>query len=688
VTDSVCTTCGAVMTPNALPAGLCPTCLLALALANPADDLHPPEEGAEPPELLPGSPFGPFTIDAIQGKGGMSMVYRAHEAALDRVVALKVLPREFLHDETFARRFRHEARVVAALEHPNIVPVYATGVEGGIPWMSMRLMAGGTLRALLGGPQLDVRRAAEILHATAAALDYAHERGVVHRDVKPSNILLDREGRVCVSDFGLAHLMDWPPVLTRPGVIAGTPLYIAPEQGLGRKVDHRADIYSLGVVAYEMLAGRPPYEADSTLALVMKHVSEPFPALPEGRVPETVIPVLCKALAKEPTDRWPSATAFATAFAESVAPSSRNTELCVLTPSEQEQLADIVRAVHEAVDLGDFGSQVMPLIDRLFDTSTSLLYWCNEDRQIIPLAGGMVESIPFYTRDYFAIDLLQENLLRFNPWMLHGASMPNWKEYLSSPAYNECATRNSIDNFLHLRLNDCDMYDPCMVGIMVARTFRQPDFSERERIVMGNLLPAFEAFARRNMRLEGRLKAQPILEALFEYNQRPTIVLDYRGGFLWASERADALFQITRNGRKNVPEALGKAAFEMAKLLGKKPKSVVPPAAVQVSGKGGTPIHVDLRLARNRNGAFFIVAELEDPEASPHLMKISSRHNLTKTETQVLQLISYGLSDRHISRRLSMTEATVHSHVNDILAKLGVRSRVEPALIANGRTIS
>lgn len=361
----------------------------------------------------------------------------------------------------------------------------------------------------------------------------------------------------------------------------------------------------------------------------------------------------------------------------------------MVTHTEQEKLGgDIIRAVHEAVDLGDFGSQVLPFIDRLFDTSTSLLYWCNEDGQIIPLAGGMVESVPFYSQHYFSIDLLQKNLLRFNPWMLHGASMPNWKEYLSSTAYNECATRNSIDNFLHLRLNDCDMYEPGMVGIMVARTFRQPDFSEREKIIMGNLLPAFEAFARRNMRLEERLKTQPLLESLFEYSQNPTIALDSRGRFLWASKRADELFQITNNGRKKVPEALKKTASELAKLLGKKSKSAAPPTAVKISRKDGTPIHVDLRLARDRNGTYFIVAELEDPEGSPHLLEIAANYNLTKMETQVLKLIALGLSDRQICRRLFVSAATVHSHVNHILAKLDVNSRVQAALIAHGRKTS
>ncbi|HEX5032855.1 MAG TPA: LuxR C-terminal-related transcriptional regulator [bacterium] len=346
---------------------------------------------------------------------------------------------------------------------------------------------------------------------------------------------------------------------------------------------------------------------------------------------------------------------------------------------------DIIRATHEAVDLADFGSQVLPLLNQLFDTSTSLLYWCNENRQIVPLVGEMVESVPFYSQNYFAIDLLQENLLRFNPWILHGASMPKWEEYLASAAYHECATRNDIDNFLHLRISDGEMYEPGMVGIMVARTFQQPDFNERERLLMANFMPAFETFAHRHRRLEGRLKSQPFLETLFEYSRQPIVAFDSRGGLFWASQRADELLLITQNGMKRVPESLKKAVAELAKLLGKNPKSTLSTTAAEVPRQDKPTLHIDLRLARNRSGACFIVAEVEDPEASPHLSEIAASHQLTKTETQVLKLIALGLTDRQIGQRLFVSASTIHSHVNHILAKLGVSSRIQAALIAHGR---
>jgi hypothetical protein len=241
------------------------------------------------------------------------------------------------------------------------------------------------------------------------------------------------------------------------------------------------------------------------------------------------------------------------------------------TPTQKERLgSEILRATYEAVDLEDFGRRVLPLIDGLLDTSTSLLYRCNECREIVPFAGDMAESVPFYAQYYFSTDPLQKVLQGFNPWMLHGSEMPNWKEYLASAAYHECATRQGIDNFIHLRLTDCGMYDTGMVGIMVARTFRQPDFNEREKFLVGSLVPALEAFVRRTERLADRLKAQPFVEALFEFSQRPTVVLDSRGGLVWASERAEALLRIGANGRKKVPEDLEKAGRELGALLGKK----------------------------------------------------------------------------------------------------------------------
>ena len=253
--------------------------------------------------------LGPFRIERLLGKGGMATVYEAYEGGvLERVVALKVLPPEFLHDGTFASRFTQEARFAAALEHSNIVPIYASGINDGIPWMSMRLITGGTVADLLaqnsngiGGEQIW-----KILHGVAEALDYAHARGVIHRDIKPSNILLDKDGRAYISDFGLALLMEGGERFTQTRTALGTPRYMAPEQAIGLAVDARCDIYSLGVVAYEMLTGTTPFRG-SALGILKQHLEDPVPVPARTVVSEARFDVLKKALAKKPGERWQSA---------------------------------------------------------------------------------------------------------------------------------------------------------------------------------------------------------------------------------------------------------------------------------------------------------------------------------------------------------------------------------------------
>jgi len=247
----------------------------------------------------------------------MASVYRAYEAKLDRYVALKVLPREFLHDPSFANRFREEARLVAKLEHPSIVPIYAYDIDEaqGIPWMAMRLVPGGSLSDLIKRERLPFTRAVAILRGMAEALDYAHRKGVVHRDVKPQNVLLDDAGRVYLADFGIGRMLESSSGLTGTGMIIGTPQYMAPEQAATSKVGASADIYALGIVAYELFAGRVPFSADTPLAVMMKHVQEPLPLPPPEVVPEPLLRPVLKATSKKPEDRWHSAGEFVEALA-------------------------------------------------------------------------------------------------------------------------------------------------------------------------------------------------------------------------------------------------------------------------------------------------------------------------------------------------------------------------------------
>jgi eukaryotic-like serine/threonine-protein kinase len=262
---------------------------------------------------------GAFRIVAPLGRGGMATVYEAYDTRLERAVALKVLPPYFLHDRSFARRFQQEARVVARLEHSAIVPIYASGTDDGIPWMSMRLMGGGNMGTLLERAPPDRVDALPILSRVAEALDYAHAHGVVHRDIKPTNILFDLDGQPSVGDFGLAQMLEGNPVITRTGTVLGTPSYMAPEQALGKGVDHRCDIYSLGIVAYEMLVGTAPFTDDSPVAVLLKHVNEPLPVSATGGLPAAVVRAIQKAAAKDPAERWPSAGHFVRALEEGFA---------------------------------------------------------------------------------------------------------------------------------------------------------------------------------------------------------------------------------------------------------------------------------------------------------------------------------------------------------------------------------
>ena len=312
MTRLVCGNCGAPKTSES-SSGLCAACLLQTVLS----DTTELDEVDDVTGLLPGTAFGPFIVRRPLGRGGMATVYEAVETQLDRAIALKVLPAEFMHDQTFLKRFGTEARLIARLEHPNIVPIYATGIEAGIPWMSMRLLAGSSLNQLLKTRRLESGEAMRVLRQVASALDYAHAQGVVHRDIKPANILLDGAGTAAVADFGLAQMMVSTNRLTKTGIVTGTPHYMAPEQALGKRVDHRCDIYSLGIVAYELFAGSLPFEGDSPVAILHQHVHEHLPIPPGSASAPLWMDPIRKAVAKDPAERWESAGRFIEALESS-----------------------------------------------------------------------------------------------------------------------------------------------------------------------------------------------------------------------------------------------------------------------------------------------------------------------------------------------------------------------------------
>jgi beta-lactam-binding protein with PASTA domain/predicted Ser/Thr protein kinase len=251
-----------------------------------------------------------YEIRDLIARGGMARVFRARDRLLGRTVALKVLNPEFASDPNFVERFRREAQAAASLTHPNIVAVYDCDRDGDTHYIAMEFVDGRTLRDLLkSGGRLHYRRAAEIAADIALALEAAHRKGVVHRDVKPGNIMLTRTGEVKVTDFGIARAIGTGEALTQAGAVLGTASYLSPEQADGRAVDPRSDVYSLGVVLYEMLTGKPPFEADSPLALALKHVNE-APTPPSEiceDIPASMEAITLKALSKRPDMRYQSA---------------------------------------------------------------------------------------------------------------------------------------------------------------------------------------------------------------------------------------------------------------------------------------------------------------------------------------------------------------------------------------------
>ena len=254
---------------------------------------------------LTGQTLGQYRIMEKIGQGGMATVYKAYQPSLDRYVAVKVLPAYLAHEPGFAARFQREARAIARLNHPNILPVHDSGQEGELSYIVMRYVEGGNLQEMLGEPW-PLGRVVELITQVGGALDYAHQEGIIHRDVKPSNVLLDKGEWALLSDFGLAKMLEASVQLTKSGVGIGTPAYMSPEQGQGIRVDARSDVYSLGIVLYEMLAGRVPYEAETPMAIVIKHITAPLP-LPREMNPDISEPVervMLKALAKAPADRF------------------------------------------------------------------------------------------------------------------------------------------------------------------------------------------------------------------------------------------------------------------------------------------------------------------------------------------------------------------------------------------------
>ena len=247
---------------------------------------------------------GRYELQELVGSGGMSNVFRAYDRLLERAVAIKVLHEQFGRDDDYVERFRREARAVAQLAHPNIVTVIDRGEEDGRQYIVFEYVEGENLKALVSDGPLLVDEALRLGLQVARALDFAHSRGLVHRDVKPQNVLLNEDGQAKVTDFGIARSLDVQGV-TQTGTVLGTSDYIAPEQARGEQVNQKTDVYSLGIVLFELLTGDVPYEGDNFVAVAMQHVNQPVPSLLERRpdAPVRVARAVQQAMAKDPKER-------------------------------------------------------------------------------------------------------------------------------------------------------------------------------------------------------------------------------------------------------------------------------------------------------------------------------------------------------------------------------------------------
>src|SRR3954463_3570131 len=313
-------TCPACGVANADGAAFCANCGTGMGgggVATASDPgatagaAHPPQAVMEPGgdqllEMTRRELGGDYNIEKELGRGGMAVVYKGVERALERVVAIKVVPPESANAGQAAERFRREARLAASLDHANIIPVYRVGTAGPLHFMAMKFVEGRAVDAIIESQgALPIPVAIAILRYSAAGLAFAHEKKIVHRDIKGANILVDKDGRVMVSDFGIARALE-EVSLTASGMVIGTPYYMSPEQCGGQKISPQSDQYSLGILGFQMLTGEVPFNADSMVGVIQHHYMTPVPDIRAVRndVPQELLDIIYCSLNKAPEDRF------------------------------------------------------------------------------------------------------------------------------------------------------------------------------------------------------------------------------------------------------------------------------------------------------------------------------------------------------------------------------------------------